>query len=105
MNIHHLELFYYVVRYSGVSAAARQMPYGIQQSTISAQILQLEDHLGKSLFRRRPFELSAEGKLLFEFIEPFFNGLPEVARKLRGGMDMRLRIAAPEHPLPVEIGG
>jgi DNA-binding transcriptional LysR family regulator len=96
VNIHHLELFYYVVRYSGVSAAARQRPYGIQQSTISAQILQLEDHLGKSLFRRRPFELSAEGKLLFEFIEPFFNGLGPLAERIRGGAEKHLRIACPE---------
>jgi DNA-binding transcriptional LysR family regulator len=42
MNVHHLELFYYVARHGGVSAAARAMPYGIQQPAISAQILQLE---------------------------------------------------------------
>ncbi|RYD31150.1 MAG: LysR family transcriptional regulator, partial [Verrucomicrobiaceae bacterium] len=50
MNIHHLELFYHVARCRGVSAAARQMPYGIQQPAISAQILQLENSLGKTLF-------------------------------------------------------
>lgn len=96
MNIHHLELFYHVVRFGGVSAAARQMPYGIQQSTISAQILQLEDSLGKTLFRRRPFELSPEGRLLFEFIEPFFAGLEPMAERLRGGAASHLRIACPE---------
>ncbi len=96
MNIHHLELFYHVARSGGVSAAARQMPYGIQQSTISAQILQLEDTLGKSLFRRRPFELTAEGRILFEFIEPFFSGLDALAERLRGGAENHLRIACPE---------
>jgi DNA-binding transcriptional LysR family regulator len=96
VNIHHLELFYYVARFGGVSAAARQMPYGIQQSTISAQILQLEDTLGKSLFRRRPFELSAEGRLLFDFIEPFFGGLEPLAERIRGGAENHLRIACPE---------
>jgi DNA-binding transcriptional LysR family regulator len=96
VNIHHLELFYHVARCEGVSAAARQMPYGIQQSTISAQVLQLEDTLGKSLFRRRPFELTAEGRILFEFIEPFFSGLDALAERLRGGAENHLRIACPE---------
>lgn len=96
MNIHHLELFYHVVRFGGVSAAARQMPYGIQQSSISSQIIQLEDDLGKSLFRRRPFELTAEGRLLFDFIEPFFSGLDPMADRIRGGAEKHLRIACPE---------
>ena len=96
MNVHHLELFYYVAKHGGVSAAARQIPYGIQQPAISAQILQLEDSLGLTLFQRRPFQLSAEGRQLFEHIEPFFNGLPMLEQRLRGGAETRLRIAAPE---------
>ena len=96
MNVHHLELFYYVAKHGGVSAAARQIPYGIQQPAISAQILQLEDTLGLTLFQRRPFQLSAEGQMLFEHIEPFFNGLPVLEQRLRGGAETRLRIAAPE---------
>ena len=31
MNIHHLELFYYVARHGGISEAVRNMPYGIQR--------------------------------------------------------------------------
>lgn len=96
MNIHHLELFYHVAQAGGVSAAARRMPYGIQQPAISAQIRQLEDSLGKPLFQRRPFELTAEGETLLAFIEPFFSRLPGVAEKLRGGADHGLRIACPE---------
>ncbi len=96
LNIHHLELFYHVVRFGGITAAARQMPYGIQQSTISSQILQLEDTLGKTLFRRRPFELTAEGRVLFSYIEPFFSGLDALGNRLRGGADRHLRIACPE---------
>lgn len=95
MNIHHLELFYYVARHRGVSAAARHIPYGIQQPAISAQIIQLEDSLGVKLFQRRPFELSTEGRELFTHIEPFFNGLPKLAERLRGGKEVRLRIGAP----------
>ena len=96
MNIHHLELFYHVAKCRGVSAAARQMPYGIQQPAISAQILQLEDSLGKTLFHRRPFALTQEGETLFKFIEPFFAQLPTMAERLRGGADNSLRISCPE---------
>ena len=42
MNIHHLELFYFVAKYEGITAAVRKMPYGIQQPAVSGQILQLE---------------------------------------------------------------
>lgn len=96
MNVHHLELFYYVARHGGVSAAARQMPYGIQQPAISAQILQLEDTLGTTLYQRRPFQLTKEGQMLYEHIAPFFKGLDDVAERIRGGGETRLRIAAPE---------
>ncbi|MBM3833613.1 MAG: LysR family transcriptional regulator [Verrucomicrobia bacterium] len=53
MNIHHLELFYYVAKFGGICEAVRNMPYGIQQPAISSQIIQLEDYLGITLFRRR----------------------------------------------------
>lgn len=95
MNIHHLELFYYVAMHRGVSAAARHIPYGIQQPAISAQIIQLEDSLGVTLFQRRPFALTTEGKELFDHIAPFFNGLPKLANRLRGGKEVRLRIGTP----------
>jgi len=84
LNVHHLELFYYVARHGGISEAARQMPYGIQQPAVSAQILQLEDHLGVTLFQRRPFTLSPPGEKLFTFIKPFFDGLDTLEEALQG---------------------
>ncbi|MBL9178378.1 MAG: LysR family transcriptional regulator [Verrucomicrobiaceae bacterium] len=96
MNVHHLELFYHVAKNGGVSAAARAMPYGIQQPAISAQILQLEDALGVTLYQRRPFQLTREGQALYDFIMPFFSGLTETGDRLRGGGEKRLRIAAAE---------
>lgn len=96
MNIHHLELFYFVARHQGVSAAARHIPYGIQQPAISAQVLQLESSLGVTLFQRRPFSLTREGEALYQAIEPFFSGLPDLRARITGGVDERLRIAAPE---------
>ena len=96
MNIHHLELFYYVAKHGGVSAAARRIPYGIQQPAISQQVIQLESHLGRALFTRRPFKLTRAGEELVRFIEPFFSGLDEIGRKLRGGAEVSLRIGALE---------
>ncbi|HYF36758.1 MAG TPA: LysR family transcriptional regulator, partial [Prosthecobacter sp.] len=88
-------LFYYVAKHRGVSAAARHIPYGIQQPAISAQILQLEENLGVALFQRRPFDLTSEGRELYAFIEPFFSGLAVVENKLRGKREAQLRIGAP----------
>jgi DNA-binding transcriptional LysR family regulator len=84
LNIHHLELFYYVARHGGISEAVRNMPYGIQQPAVSAQVLQLEDHLGVTLFQRRPFSLTPPGEKLYHFIHPFFSGLGGVEDQLRG---------------------
>jgi DNA-binding transcriptional LysR family regulator len=96
MNIHHLELFYYVARHGGISEAVRHMPYGIQQPAISGQVIQLEEFLGVTLFHRRPFALTDAGNELFAFIKPFFDNLGPMAEKLRGGEAQQLRVAASE---------
>jgi DNA-binding transcriptional LysR family regulator len=95
MNIHHLELFYYVAKHGGIAAAVRKIPYGIQQPAVSGQIAMLEESLGVKLFNRRPFALSAEGLELFRFIESFFANVGSVAEKIRGNALPQLRIAAP----------
>jgi DNA-binding transcriptional LysR family regulator len=95
MNIHHLELFYYVARHGGISEAARNMPYGIQQPAISGQIIQLEEALGVTLFQRRPFSLTPAGEKLYEFITPFFSNLDRVAAEIQGDA-AQLRIGASE---------
>ena len=94
MNIHHLELFYYVARHGGIAGAVRNIPYGIQQPAVSSQIAQLEDHLGLTLFQRRPFALSPPGKKLFDFIAPFFANLETMEAELQGGLVPRLRLGA-----------
>jgi len=94
MNIHHLELFYYTARHGGIAEAVRNMPYGIQQPAVSSQISQLEEHLGITLFQRRPFALSPAGRKLFEFIEPFFSNLETIESELQGGLAPRLRLGA-----------
>lgn len=96
MNVHHLELFYYVAKHGGISQAVRNMPYGIQQPAVSGQILQLEEFLGLTLFQRRPFALTSAGQELFGFIEPFFGNLESLTAKLQGGMAHHIRIGASE---------
>ena len=95
MNIHHLELFYFVAKHGGIAAAVRNIPYGIQQPAVSGQIAKLEESLGTKLFQRRPFALSPTGTELFEFIRPFFENIDVVAERLRQNSSPQLRIAAP----------
>jgi DNA-binding transcriptional LysR family regulator len=94
MNVHHLELFYYVARHGGISEAVRNIPYGIQQPAVSGQVGQLEEFLGVTLFHRRPFSLTPPGQKLYRFIEPFFAGLDGMARELQGGAAHQLRIGS-----------
>lgn len=94
-NLHHLELFYHVARAGGISAAVRNMPYGIQQPAVSSQIAQLEQDLGTRLFQRRPFQLTRAGKELDAFCAPFFGGLAQVAERISGVASRHLRVAAP----------
>src|SRR5438552_12523307 len=94
MNVHHLELFYYVARHGGIMEAVRNIPYGIQQPAVSGQVAQLEEHLGVTLFQRRPFALTPPGEKLFQFIQPFFSNLEAVASELQGGKARQIRIGA-----------
>ncbi|MEI6391064.1 MAG: LysR family transcriptional regulator [Verrucomicrobiota bacterium] len=94
MNIHHLELFYYVARHGGITEAVRNIPYGIQQPAVSGQVAQLEGYLGVTLFQRRPFALTPAGETLYHFIEPFFANLDAVASELQGGKARQIRIGA-----------
>jgi DNA-binding transcriptional LysR family regulator len=94
MNVHHLELFYYVARHGGIMPAVRNIPYGIQQPAVSAQVAQLEEFLGATLFQRRPFALTAAGEKLYEFIRPFFSNLDKVAADFQGGQARHFRLGA-----------
>lgn len=85
MNVHHLELFYYVARHGGISQAVRNMPYGIQQPAMSGQIIHLEEFLGVTLFQRRPFQLTAAGEDL-PVHRTVFSNINSTADRLRGGV-------------------
>ena len=103
MNVHHLELFYYVAKHQGISAAVRHIPYGIQQPAVSGQMLALESNLGIRLFERTPFRLTAPGRKLFAQIEPFFAGLDGLEAQLRDADRPELRLGASELVLRLHI--
>jgi DNA-binding transcriptional LysR family regulator len=94
MNIHHLELFYYVARHGGITEAVRNIPYGIQQPAVSGQVAQLEEFLGVTLFQRRPFALTPAGEKLYHFVHPFFSNLETMAAELQSGKARQIRIGA-----------
>ena len=94
MNIHHLELFYYVARHGGITEAVRNIPYGIQQPAVSGQVAQLEEYLGVVLFQRRPFTLTPSGEKLYNYICPFFSILDGISAELQRGKARQIRIGA-----------
>ncbi|MEO6246467.1 MAG: LysR family transcriptional regulator, partial [Opitutaceae bacterium] len=96
MNVHHLELFYYVAKHGGISAAVRKIPYGIQQPAVSGQMGKLEEDAGAKLFERSPFRLTTEGEVLFAHIEPFFANLGALGAELRAESKPTLRIGGSE---------
>jgi len=95
MNLHHLELFYYVAKHGGIVSAVANMPYGIQQPALSAQLIQFEKDLGKSLFVRRPFALTPEGEELYRSIKAFFDGLAGLETRIKEEGAQFLSITAP----------
>lgn len=96
MNVHHLELFYYVAKHGGISAAVRRIPYGIQQPAVSGQMGKLEEEVGAKLFERSPFRLTKAGERLYAHVQPFFENLGAVAADIRNAATPELRIGGSE---------
>jgi len=95
LNIHHVESFYYMARFGGLTSAARRMPYGITQPTLSRQLRELEEEAGTMLCQRRPFRLTPSGEMLYAFIRPFFEGLEGLPKLLKASAPVLIRIAGP----------
>lgn len=96
MNVHFLELFHYVAKHQGISAAVRHIPYGIQQPAVSTQIGKLERELGVKLFERTPFRLTPAGEVLQAHVAPFFDHLPVVATQIRATETTELHVGGAE---------
>jgi DNA-binding transcriptional LysR family regulator len=94
LNVHHLELFYYVAKAGGITPGLRLVPYGIQQPAVSSQLARLEESIGTRLFHRRPFSLTPAGREVFEHIAPFFGSMSQLAGRVRQEAAQHLRLAA-----------
>lgn len=103
MNVHHLELFYYVAKHGGISAAVRQIPYGIQQPAVSGQMGKLEEDAEVQLFERSPFRLTPAGEVLFAHVQPFFENLGGLVTELRASAEPELRLGGSEFVLREHI--
>ncbi len=86
IQVHRLEGFFWVARTGGYARAARAFPYPITQPAVHQQVKKLEGELGEKLFERVAkdrMRLTPAGKQLYEFVGPFFQGLPSVVRSLQ----------------------
>jgi DNA-binding transcriptional LysR family regulator len=72
------------------------MPYGIQQPAVSAQMRLLEEGLGARLFERKPFRLTAEGRQLFGYVQPFFEHMESFTARLKKGSAPQVQVGASE---------
>lgn len=98
MNLNDINLFIRIVETGSFTAAADSL--GIQKSTISRRITQLEDDLGVRLLQRttRKIKLTSEGEELFARCQPLINELESASDALSATRDDprgRLRITMP----------
>lgn len=97
VRLHQLEGFYYTGLTGGYARAAAAMPYPITEPAIHQQVRKLERALGTALAVQaapRRTALTPEGRLLFDFVAPFFRELPAVLRSVAGGAAGKLVVAA-----------
>lgn len=106
MSTKHLRAFHFVALTGGFSRAAREL--GIGQSTLSAQVRQLEAGSGVSLLERKPrgVVLTDEGRSLFDVTSRLFAAEAEARAILRGegartAGHLRLAADGAFHPVPI----
>lgn len=85
-RMHQLEGFFYVARSGSYTRAAQAFPYPIGQPAVYQQVKGLQEDLGVALVQQagpRRTVLTPEGRALYEFLAPFFDGLPNVVERIR----------------------
>lgn len=96
LNFHHLHSFWSVAREGHLTRAAEGLH--VAPSALSAQIRQLEEHLGTPLFHRqgRRLVLTEAGKIALVYADDIFRGGAELVATLQEGRrgDEPLRIGA-----------
>ncbi|MBI1860376.1 MAG: LysR family transcriptional regulator [Deltaproteobacteria bacterium] len=82
LNYHHLYYFRTIAKEGSIAGAARKLRLG--QPTLSTQLKQLEDSLGRRLFERknRALFLTAAGKICLEYADGIFRSGSELVQVL-----------------------
>lgn len=105
MSFTQLRAFHFVATAGGYSQASREM--SISQSTLSAQVRQLEAASGLAFFERTPrgVTLTADGESLYKVTSRLFSALEEAESFLKAPRTGtgRLRVTADgvQHSLPI----
>ncbi len=95
LNFHHLYYFYIITQTGSVSKAAEKLRLG--QPTLSSQLKQFENYLGRKLFDRegRKMNLTEDGHLVLSYAAPIFDLGKELADTLNdkvGTKKMRIQM-------------
>ncbi|MBU6465349.1 MAG: LysR family transcriptional regulator [Burkholderiales bacterium] len=85
LNFHHLHYFWAVAREGNLTRAATRLH--VSQSALSAQIRQLEDQLGQTLFARvgRGLQLTEAGQMALGYADSIFAAGNELMAVMREG--------------------
>lgn len=91
LNYHHLLYFWLSAREGSVTAAAKKLR--LAQPTVSEQIRQLEESIGRPLFERRGrgLALTETGRTVLDYAEEIFGLGRELLDVLEGGRPERRR--------------
>ena len=96
LNFHHLHYFWAVATDGNLTRTAKRLR--VSQSALSAQIRQLEEHLGLSLFRReaRRLVLTEAGQLVCGYADEIFAAGRELVSTVKAGRNRHslLRLGA-----------
>lgn len=89
LNFHHLRYFWAVAREGTLRAAAERLH--VSQPSLSAQIKQIEESLGVSLFQRkgRHLVLTDAGRLALDYADDIFSTAREMVRALNDSAGTR----------------
>lgn len=89
-NLEYFKVFYYTAKLGSVTRAANELT--ISQPAVSQSLKQLERSLGVTLFQRaaRGVRLTAEGQLLFSYVEKGYEQIRLGVEKLRQMQNLEL---------------
>lgn len=97
IKLHQLEGFFQVAQLKNYTKAAQAFSYPIGQAAVYQQVQGLQQDLGVTLVHQagpRRTELTPEGRALYNFILPFFSGLPRMLESISAGPAEPLILAA-----------